>query len=819
MDHQVRLFRVFIASPSDLGDERRCAREVVEDLNAIFSKETDLRIELLGWEDTLPGSGRPQSLINADLDKADLFIGCLWQKMGSPAGPTGKTGFEEEFERALARNKADGTPEMWLFLKEIDAVRAADPGKQLRRVLEFKKEQEEAKHLLFKEFKDVSSWRELLNGLLLRRLIQAVNNRPTGTKDDQSGGIVSSQNLGLNAEAPKAVSKKEEIAFSSLADVLDLAAGRVRSKKLSVFNHIDVLPPESSARLLLFAAANYDWNSQHIEFGTHEINSVYFHRGEVTLTGQERLFILRTILLDASQTKPGWYWISQWTVQPKLWFPYLAVGDSDDSMRLAAVQFAARIGFPLHKGKGDSKPIRSILKDKNSDVRIAGLNFLSLHGLARDESNIRVLLADPNKEVRIASERALRTLMLRLSPDAELQRIIREKDTFDEEFVEVLQVRVNLLQDSTLLDAASHSSGALRALAARELYSRSLVTKELALQFSQDEARLIRQFGYAFLAEVGEPLNLDDVKTALEVSYSYNEPSWNKGDLKPVALAALKRLSSTDLWQKVFSFTEESVPAIQILGSRSPVEIRKALRKLIVVDLEPLAAKAKLLRPAERASRVSRLTLLWRPADPIDAAKEEIETAILDFLAENPEPEDRTIFLGYLSKDNTKVAALQASLRGLAIVGVNDDRSVLTTHLQSKIESIEACSSTTFLALSSSDVAAANDLLATPTKTKVLSVVSHALKIGSKAVWTVLEPLLKSENEDIRRAVCYFAIQTKSKKDLARLLDQYLKSGRYFYNVVVMLDRELYAPREFATYFRAGAERLINDPSDTIISF
>lgn len=83
-------------------------------------------------------------------------------------GPTGRTGFEEEFERVLARSKADGTPEIWLFLKEIDAVRAADPGEQLRRVLEFKKEQEEAKQLLFKEFKDVGSWRDLLHSLLLR---------------------------------------------------------------------------------------------------------------------------------------------------------------------------------------------------------------------------------------------------------------------------------------------------------------------------------------------------------------------------------------------------------------------------------------------------------------------------------------------------------------------------------------------------------------------------------------------------------------------------------------------------------------------------
>src|SRR2546421_11071585 len=122
MENQLRVFRVFLASPSDLGDERRAAREIVDELNKACSKETDLRIELIGWEDTLPGAGRPQALINADLDKADLFLCCLWQKMGSPSGALGKTGFEEEFDRALARNQNTGSPEMWLFIKEEDAT-------------------------------------------------------------------------------------------------------------------------------------------------------------------------------------------------------------------------------------------------------------------------------------------------------------------------------------------------------------------------------------------------------------------------------------------------------------------------------------------------------------------------------------------------------------------------------------------------------------------------------------------------------------------------------------------------------------------------
>ena len=50
----------------------KALREIVDHINKIFSRETEWRIELLGWEDTMPGAGRPQDLINIDVDKADL---------------------------------------------------------------------------------------------------------------------------------------------------------------------------------------------------------------------------------------------------------------------------------------------------------------------------------------------------------------------------------------------------------------------------------------------------------------------------------------------------------------------------------------------------------------------------------------------------------------------------------------------------------------------------------------------------------------------------------------------------------------------------
>ena len=82
-----KIYRVFIASPSDLAEERRAAQRAVSRINQILvGSKLDWRVELLAWEDTLPGFARPQELINEDVDVCNLFVGLLWKRWGQQTG-------------------------------------------------------------------------------------------------------------------------------------------------------------------------------------------------------------------------------------------------------------------------------------------------------------------------------------------------------------------------------------------------------------------------------------------------------------------------------------------------------------------------------------------------------------------------------------------------------------------------------------------------------------------------------------------------------------------------------------------------------------
>ncbi len=297
------------------------------------------------------------------------------------------------------------------------------------------------------------------------------------------------------------------------------------------------------------------------------------------------------------------------------------------------------------------------------------------------------------------------------------------------------------------------------------------------------------------------------MKNALRGSYFSNEPNWNKGDPEVVIRAAFERLSGNELAQKVIAFNDESVIAVRVIGSKLQQENLDIIRQLLDGQLDKLLEQVKSLRPAEKTPPLLPLLSLWGPSDPFEAAKGKIEAAALEILAAKPAQESRALFLRHLSTDTSKSGQLIASLRGLAKVGVADDRAKLLPFVSSKSKAIEWEASNAYLALSPTIVAAANDLLASPTKTKVWCVVSQALKTNDTAVWPVLEKLLLSEDDDIRRMVCYFAVKTQTKKQLKELLKKYLSQGWYYYNVVVTIDRALYAPPDLVALFLSDDQK------------
>ena len=80
MPEKITAFRVFVASPGGLQEERKAFRDTLQKYNEADGLERGVYFIPVGWEATLGGYGRPQERIDKDLVRCDYFVLLLWDR-------------------------------------------------------------------------------------------------------------------------------------------------------------------------------------------------------------------------------------------------------------------------------------------------------------------------------------------------------------------------------------------------------------------------------------------------------------------------------------------------------------------------------------------------------------------------------------------------------------------------------------------------------------------------------------------------------------------------------------------------------------------
>lgn len=150
-----RIIKVFIASPGNLSIERRAFKDTVDELNKGFGRGANVEFVPLGWEDALATTGRrPQDVINKDVDACDVFVLVMWRRWGRGSRCSARFLFVHRggVSKGIARFERTQSPVIFVFLKQIDPGQMADPGKQLERVLAFRRKLELSRQVLYRGF-------------------------------------------------------------------------------------------------------------------------------------------------------------------------------------------------------------------------------------------------------------------------------------------------------------------------------------------------------------------------------------------------------------------------------------------------------------------------------------------------------------------------------------------------------------------------------------------------------------------------------------------------------------------------------------------
>lgn len=132
------VYRVFLASPSDVAEERNIVRDVIGDWNAANSFDRGVVVEPVGYESHTEAQlgSDPQDIINKQLlDRCDFLIAIFWTRLGTPT-ETEVAGTVEEIKRF---GELKGEDRVLVFFSERPCSPSVDPGK-LAKLIDFKEQ-------------------------------------------------------------------------------------------------------------------------------------------------------------------------------------------------------------------------------------------------------------------------------------------------------------------------------------------------------------------------------------------------------------------------------------------------------------------------------------------------------------------------------------------------------------------------------------------------------------------------------------------------------------------------------------------------------
>ena len=814
-----RVLRVFLASPGDLIEERMAAERVVASLNKTIGRRLQWHIDLHKWEDKTPGMGRPQSIINPDVDQCDLFVGLLWEHWGHATGKY-SSGFEEEFERARARHQEMGEPQIWLVFKEPRREKLTDPGPQLSDVLTFKEKQTASNEILYFRVNDANEWERdfshWLTDHVLGLYLAGESVQPPVTSSpavrpstSNEGGELEDLLTGSKGRATEQIAQEFQILGKLIAsDQLEFSPGDE-----------ELLKEFDAARLHLLSST---WMSRRYTgdvLGVHEINQLYRYRSELQTAPPEIFLILRTLVDDSSDVVPAWFWFRQLKLERLSFLLFsMASNDSLPHLRAQAIGILRASGIQPPNQHWDLLS----LADQPVTVQWAVYDYL---GTVADFTAIPVLeeLARTlDENMAEAAYRARLQILARLDPERGFSDLLAKPDYASEELLRRFQVSISKIKTETLNEGIASLANKIRELSATELAKRGFLTITEAEKLTQDIWIPIRKIGFDELIRRGKPVDLDKIKE----SFSENKESGrlrrmsdlfgglgapsppNYSELAhSVVLAFLRTLPPSELLRRVDWLDPHGALAYRCLATDHYEVISEYIRDDIEQGFQRI-----------RAATFERLDAQYRGAEGLEQLKADIEKldgfvreefleGALIGLASHANPSDLGLARSYL--DHRRQGVRAAAMEIVSRFGTSEDAPALIAISKEHWGELGEKAALISLQLSSNPFEVAKTFTTSHTPEIATIGFRWLLQDNSTATKQLFENLLNDENGVHRERAVHYLTKWLTESEMQRFLDDYLARESYYYDVVTWLDRFLYAPPPFgAMYRRRLAEKM-----------
>ncbi|UST97863.1 DUF4062 domain-containing protein [Pseudomonas siliginis] len=793
----------FLASPGDLFLERKVAKQVADELNSMLSHKLNVHIELVGWEDTVSSAGRPQEIINRDLERCDVFIGILWKRWGSAPDNESKyeSGFEEEFTIATTGHKNTKKPLISLFFKKIDTPALSDPGQQLQKVVSFRKRIIEEKTLLFQEFENEKDFEGIIRKCISNYVLEHVEFTDLQPQAAQAPDA--------DIEPIKSDQSKESFDFSPIKGESASFIQSVLRRSGDASNRAK-LEPFEVARLRLISNGLGDGQNDSSYLGTHDANLIYRNKDKCEFDEQELLGLLQSGAKNLKyENIPIWYWLQHpLNKHYNLSFLTLTIPEGDHSIASSILDLMTLTGTKItsHEFVTRSEFVGMWLSEKpTSSVKNSALRYLSENGVEDDLDEILKEINKNNSQTITLAHEAYISIKLRMSLNSGLEAVnYLQPAALGVEIINSIFDHHTHIGTQDLNNTLENRNKSVRAKAVEILISRDLLPAHLIESIQQDSEPSVRALAIPALLKQGATLSDDEAKAIIM-----------KDSSKPTTEENLA-------WSRF-------QPQIAALTDRA--ELERRMHRLLPISADAYIELARRNIDAQRSELTKNLLdkyegfykshlRLWAEAkndDPdetlkqFDSLKQYIINGFirktLTLLVEKKSKKDLAVIRASLN--NASLSPIEADLEYFYSFGEWQDVFLVvdifkrfgTAPNNSLLgggdisKEIQNLAVKTILKLGKDRLA---DVLALNCPSAIRRNIISSIKDRDFTSFgdDVILGLLNNDDDQVRKHCALKCAKTYSKTRLNAIFDKYNQADQVFYNVIHWLDFGMHSSKE-----------------------
>jgi hypothetical protein len=808
MPESRRVVKIFLASPGDLADERLAARDVVQETNQQIATSLGYQLELVGWEDTVSRFGRPQEIINRELDQCELFVGLMWRRWGTPPNSDGtfSSGFEEEYFTVVRKRESAGTPEISLLFKDISQEFLVDPGEDLRKVIAFKKGVEASRKVLYQPFSDLRDFEKKFRSCVMQHL-RAL--RATEAVGSPESARTQAEAQSTSASQEELVQPKGLLSISSSAFLRGFIAQAEVAKSNTELSAIDV------ARLRLFSAVIAGSANDDLTLGTHDANLMYAAKDALELSSMEISGLVDSGLRRlSSETVPLWHWLFE-VEAPYDMLAYRVVYSTSNEIRQNALKVMTKGGmqFPSDIFLGRESVRNTVLgpdSEAPASVKVAALEYFSELGTLDDIPAIESEFAKNSSQTANAAANAIVKIALRVGPAEALEAILRlqSADVGDVAVAGVFAKDANL-DHQNVIASLKHRSIDVRLAAFNWMDEKNILSEFLCEELLGDTDVRVRYRAMSWMSSKGRAFSSDDAKRLLSAS------------TRKSGILGMFNSTTETVYQTRFANyqlhlrAEDELDALE--SSEFPVdreaylvradkyfakhgdELRAAVRDRFSRDFDSG------LESKERVGVISEEYLKKALELKSFVCREHTRKA-LEIISNKREPRDLDLIRDIITDGKDEIPLQVVEYLGklgawsdVALLAASEDRIYRPSSLSLLDASFDkeknAALAKAYMELGRGRFEELLQTIKSPGVKRIVLAKSTKTAFARLPVET-LEGLLVSEQDALRRAAAIQCARCLSRRRLNAIAKRYLRRETYYYNVVHWLDLGLSASVE-----------------------